>query len=115
MRSDVLSSSGEPYKTPASHTPKWVNSVKWHKASAFSPSTYSSLVKESTAIVHTLGILLEDRGYKASVREGDVFGVMKSLVRGVMGGDGNPLKTKEDKQRGYEGMNRDSGELRSLP
>jgi hypothetical protein len=60
--------------------------------------------------VHTLGILLEDAGYKRAVRDGDVFGVVKAFLRGGAGGNGNPLKGREESQRGYEGMNRDSGE-----
>lgn len=31
------------------------------------------------------------------------------FLKGLGGGDGNPLKTAEEKRRGYEGMNRDSG------
>jgi hypothetical protein len=65
--------------------------VNWHAGSAFDPSTYQSLIASSSAVVHTLGILLEDQGYKSSVR-------------------GNPLKGKEAKKTGYEGMNRDSGQ-----
>jgi len=82
--------------------------VKWHAASAFDPYSYSSLISSSTAVVHTLGILLEDAGYKKAVREGNVFGLLKAVV----GGDssGNPLRSREEKQQGYEGMNRDSGE-----
>jgi hypothetical protein len=30
-------------------------------------------------------------------------------LAGLTGSQGNPLKTKEAKQKGYEGMNRDSG------
>ncbi|KAK4683832.1 hypothetical protein P7C73_g6389, partial [Tremellales sp. Uapishka_1] len=100
-----MSSSGKPYTTPASHTPSWVPSVKWHKASAFEPATYRSLVGESTAVVHTLGILLESQNYKKAIQQGDVLG----LARAFLGGDsGNPLKSEADRRRGYEGMNKDS-------
>jgi hypothetical protein len=61
-------------------------------------------------VVHTLGILLEDTGYKSAVRRNDVLGLAKAVMGGISGGDGNPLKSKEEKRRGYEGMNRDSGE-----
>ncbi|WVR03372.1 hypothetical protein IAU60_000363 [Kwoniella sp. DSM 27419] len=105
-----MSSSGKPYTTPAGHTPAWVPRVQWHSASAFEPSSYRSLVEGSTAVVHTLGILLEDSGYKQSVRSGDVLGLARSLVKasGLGGGNGNPLKTEEERRKGYEGMNRDS-------
>ncbi|KAK8845366.1 hypothetical protein IAR55_006079 [Kwoniella newhampshirensis] len=114
-----MSSSGKPYATPAGHTPAWVPQVKWHAASAFSPDSYSSLIQESTAVVHTLGILLEDAGYKQSVKSGDVLGLVKSFASSLGGGggngnplkserNGNPLKSEEERRRGYEGMNRDS-------
>jgi hypothetical protein len=69
------------------------------------------LISSSSAVVHTLGILLEDQGYKSSVRGGNVFGLGKALLGGLTGSQGNPLKTKEAKQMGYEGMNRDSGTI----
>lgn len=107
---DGRSQSGTPYKTPAGHTPTWSTKVDWHAGSAFDPSSYSSLVSSSSAVVHTLGVLLEDQGYKSSVRGGDVFGLGKALLGGLTGSQGNPLKTKEAKRMGYEGMNRDSGQ-----
>lgn len=63
-------------------------------------------------MVHTLGILLEDQGYKSSVRGGDVLGLGKAVLGGMTGSQGNPLKGKEAKKMGYEGMNRDSGPFR---
>lgn len=110
------SSSGKPYTSPAGHTPKWVHGVEWHKASAFEPSSYASLVASSSAVVHTLGILLEDSGYKQAVREGNVLGIVRALGNGLAGsGSGNPLKTTEERRAGYEGMNRDSGESIKRP
>lgn len=111
-----MSSSGAPYKTPAGHTPKWVERVQWHKASAFEPETFAGLITGQTAVVHTLGILLEDTGYKQAVREGNPLGVLKAVAQGVFGSgsDSNPLKTGEEKRRGYAAMNRDSGECSAL-
>lgn len=109
------SSSGTPYTTPAGHTPAWSTRISWHKASAFEPTSYSELISNSTAVVHTLGILLEDTGYKSSVRGGDVLGVGKALLGGlgILGdGEGNPLK--KGKEGGYERINRDSGGSSSL-
>ncbi|WVW81534.1 hypothetical protein I302_103529 [Kwoniella bestiolae CBS 10118] len=107
-----MSSSGKPYTTPAGHTPTWSTKVHWSQADAFDSSTYTDLIKDQTSVVHTLGILLEDTGYKRSIREGDLLGLAGSLVRstnlGGGGGNGNPLKGTEEKKRGYEGMNRDS-------
>jgi hypothetical protein len=66
-------------------------------------------VSRSTAVVHTLGILLEDQGYKKSIRDNDPIGILKAFVAG--GSGGNPLKGEGQNRMGYEGMNRDSGEL----
>jgi hypothetical protein len=106
----TFSQSGTPYKTPAGHTPSWSTKVNWHAGSAFDPSTYQSLIASSSAVVHTLGILLEDQGYKSSVRGGSIFGLGKAVLGGLTGSQGNPLKGKEAKKTGYEGMNRDSGQ-----
>ncbi|WWD06130.1 hypothetical protein V865_004215 [Kwoniella europaea PYCC6329] len=105
-----MSSSGKPYTTPAGHSPAWSSKVQWAQADAFDPSTYEHLIKDRTSVVHTLGILLEDTGYKASIRQGDLLGLAGSLIKSTNlgGGDGNPLKSEGDKKRGYEGMNRDS-------
>ena len=109
------SSSGRPYATPAGHTPRWVESVQWHAANAFESSTYASLVASSSAVVHTLGILLEDPGYKRSIAQGDVWGLLRAFV-GAGGEGSNPLiRSRRMREMGYEGMNRDSGEfLRGL-
>lgn len=107
----TLSQSGTPYKTPAGHTPSWSTKVNWHAGSAFDPSSYQSLISSSSAVVHTLGILLEDQGYKSSVRGGSIFGLGKAVLGGLTGSQGNPLKGKKAKDMGYEGMNRDSGQL----
>ncbi|WVQ93993.1 hypothetical protein IAU59_001071 [Kwoniella sp. CBS 9459] len=108
-----MSSSGKPYTTPAGHTPAWVPRVSWHSASAFEPSTYSSLIANQDAVVHTLGILLEDKGYKDNVRSGNLLGLARSIIgsSGLVpggGGGGNPLKSEKERREGYEGMNRDS-------
>ncbi|TXT07397.1 hypothetical protein VHUM_03117 [Vanrija humicola] len=104
-----MSSSGKPYTSPAGHSPKWASRVTWHKADAFDPATYAPLVGASTAVVHTLGILLEG-GYKASVASGDVLGLVRAMVRNSTGSGevSNPLKTGAEKARGYDAMNRDS-------
>lgn len=102
------SSSGKPYTSPAGHTPPWVHRVTWHRASAFEPDQYRDLLSDRTAVVHSLGILLEDAGYKQAVRDGNIFGVARAVGSSLFGGAG-PLRGKEAVRRGYEGMNRDSG------
>lgn len=109
------SSSGKPYLTPSGHSPKWVDSVTWHAASTFDPPSYTALVASSSAVVHTLGILLEDAAYKQSIRDGDVLGLLRAFI-GLGSGSGEvgngPLK-KRWERTGYEAMNRDSGGFRS--
>lgn len=106
-----LSSSGRPYATPSGHTPRWAQSVTWHAADAFQPAAYAPLLAGADAVVHTLGILLEDPGYKGAVKEGDVWSLARAFWGGLAGTGGatNPLRSAEDKRGGYEGMNRDSG------
>lgn len=62
---------------------------------------------QSTAVVHTLGILMENN-YKKHVRSGNLLG----LIGAVMGGKvGNPLGEEKGSMT-YESMNRDAGEPR---
>ena len=83
--------------------------VSWHRASAFEPEQYRDLLSDRTAVVHSLGILLEDAGYKKAIKDGNVFGVARAVGASLFGGPA-PLRGKEEMRRGYEGMNRDSGE-----
>ncbi|GHJ85309.1 hypothetical protein NliqN6_1711 [Naganishia liquefaciens] len=103
-----ISSSGKPALTPGGHARAWTKSVRWTKASAFDPPSYASLVADSTAVVHTLGILMENN-YKQHVKSGNLFGLLGSVVRG--GDEGNPLagQVKKGKEgMTYEVMNRDA-------
>jgi hypothetical protein len=61
-------------------------------------------------VVSTLGILLEDAGYKAAVRSGNILGLLKAFGSSISGGNGNPLKTPEERRSGYDGMNKEAGE-----
>lgn len=131
-----LSRSGTPYKTPAGHVPSWSNQVHylattrvalqpanrflllalpsqvdWRSASAFNPSSYTSLLPSCTAVVSTLGILLEGDSYKQG-GQASPLGVLKGMVKGFTGDRGNPLGEKGgEEKRSYERMNRDAGEL----
>lgn len=111
-----ISSSGKPWRTPAGHSRKWTESVKWKAADAFEPESYRELVAGSSAVVHTLGILIEDEEYKKHVRSGNLMGLVSSLLGQ---GEGNPLMRglnvdgKGKQPMTYERMNRDSGEFKS--
>ncbi|KAG8902962.1 hypothetical protein FRB99_003900 [Tulasnella sp. 403] len=77
--------------------------VTWHTANALEPSTYSHLLEDKHAVVHTLGTLFEGKEYKKAVRDGDVLSLLSSFVR--ESGTRNPL----DKGRGeYEKINTES-------
>lgn len=100
-----ISSSGQPFRTPKGHVPGWTNKVKWHAASALEPSSYAPLLNGKTAVVHTLGVLLEG-GYKNSLKEGDILSLGSSFVRNFGLESGNPLT--RGKPGEYEVINRDS-------
>jgi hypothetical protein len=59
------------------------------QASAFKPETYRSLVGSATAVVHTLGTLLENAGYKQAIRQSDAAS-LAGIVAKLLKGD-NPL------------------------
>lgn len=74
------------------------------------PKSFAHLLPEVGGVVHTLGTLLEDGAYKQAVRNGDLPGLLKSLIG--IGKDSNPLRSgvvAEGTQITYETMNRDSG------
>ena len=69
------------------------------------PETYRSLVGSATAVVHTLGTLLENSSYKQAVRQSDaasLAGVFAKLLKGD-----NPLA--KGTEGSYERINKDSG------
>ncbi|EPS27509.1 hypothetical protein POX_e06473 [Penicillium oxalicum] len=115
-----LSRSGEPrWDTVTSSTerPSWASSVKWAKADILKPETYKPFLSGATAVVHTMGILLE-ADYKGVVqgREPIVGGLQRAFSSSKLGSQ-NPLQRKEgeplepqerDGQLTYELMNRDS-------
>ena len=94
--------------------------VTYHTGSALDPSTFSHLLPESTAVVHTLGILLEG-DYKGAVRGeagSSLLGTAARMV-GVPGMGANPLEKRAgggaggrggEGKGGYERVNRDSGQ-----
>lgn len=81
--------------------PEWASKVEWHKANVFEPSTYSGKLEGASAIVHSMGILIEE-DYKGVLtgKEPIISGLKKAF-------------DNREKDRGaqltYESMNRDSG------
>ena len=99
-----LSRSGAPdwqalWSLPA--PPEWASKVEWHRANVFDPSTYSEKLEGASAVVHTMGILIEE-DYKGVLtgKEPIISGLKKAF-------------DNREKDRGaqltYECMNRDSG------
>ncbi|OJD10649.1 hypothetical protein AJ78_08397 [Emergomyces pasteurianus Ep9510] len=115
-----LSRHGEPAWetiTSSSHAPRWAKSVEWARADILKPATYKPFLKESFAVVHSMGILLE-ADYKGIIqgRESVVSGLQKFFAPSRPGSqdplgrqEGEDLISKEASgQLTYELMNRDS-------
>lgn len=86
--------------------------MNWQKADACKPETYQHLLGDKTAVVHTLGTLLEDARYKAALAKGDLPALMKVAAEKFTR-SGNPLE-EPSKKGGYDELNRDAGELISI-
>ncbi|PWY87166.1 NAD(P)-binding protein [Aspergillus sclerotioniger CBS 115572] len=115
-----LSRSGEPRwdtVTSSPSRPSWASSVEWVKADILKPETYKPFLNGATAVVHSMGILLE-ADYKGVVqgREPILSGLQKAFSGPKLGSqnllqrrEGEPLEVKErNGQFTYELMNRDS-------
>jgi len=115
-----LSRSGEPQWdviTSSIERPSWASSVEWAKADILSPSTYKPYLKGATAVIHSMGILLE-ADYKGVLqgRESIVSGLQRAFSESNKGSqnllqrrEGESLEPREKgKQFTYELMNRDS-------
>ena len=104
--------------TDSRERPSWASSVEWAKADILKPESYKSFLNGATAVVHTMGILLE-ADYKGVVqgREPVVSGLQRAFSSSKLGSQnplsrtqGEELHPKEkDGQLTYELMNRDSG------
>lgn len=118
---NFLSRSGEPRwetVTESPNRPSWASSVEWAKADILKPESYKSFLGGASAVVHSMGILLE-ADYKGVVqgREPIVSGLQRAFSSSKLGSqnplarkEGEPLQPKErDGQLTYELMNRDSG------
>ncbi|CAD6929223.1 unnamed protein product [Tilletia controversa] len=111
-----ISPSGRPFTTPAGHRPGWSTSplIRWQSADALRPETYADELRSCTAVVHTIGILLESdykggrsRTAGGAQESGAGGGLLQGLLKGWGFGSGNPLNESAGKLS-YEVMNRDS-------
>lgn len=104
--------------TASKERPGWASEVEWAKADILKPSTYKPFLKDATAVIHTMGILLE-ADYKGVVqgRESLISGLQRAFSSSKLGtqdplkrGDQEDLRPQEkDGQLTYEVMNRDTG------
>jgi uncharacterized protein YbjT (DUF2867 family) len=117
-----ISRSGEPsWPSVSSHTtaPEWSKSVVWRSANILHPSTYAADLEGATAVVHSMGILLE-ADYKGVLtgKESPISGLRRAFSSVKKGASRNPLDDtagesgleagESDGQLTYELMNRDS-------
>ena len=79
--------------------------VDWQKGDALDPDSYAHHLSDATAVVHTLGTLIEGAKYKEALKEGNLLGLISSLT-GVLGSS-NPLHAPDTKTS-YATLNRDS-------
>ncbi|KAL9939149.1 hypothetical protein V8E36_001962 [Tilletia maclaganii] len=109
-----ISPTGRPITTPAGHRPGWSTSSKisWRAADALKPETYAEHMQDCTAVVHTIGILLESDYKKSSGGAGSGgqpggVGLFAGLARGWGMSSRNPLDERQT-AFSYEVMNRDT-------
>jgi len=115
-----ISRSGTPQwssVTSSPDPPSWAKKVTWAKGDILDPSSYNAHLESATAVVHTMGILLE-ADYKGVVsgRESPIAGLRRAFSH-TKAGTQNPLETsgseplkprESDGQLTYEVMNRDT-------
>lgn len=117
----MSSRSGEPQwetVTDSKERPSWASAIEWARADLLKPESYKPFLNGASAVVHSMGILLE-ADYKGVVqgRAPIVSGLQRAFSSSKLGSqdplsrkDGEALEPKEkDGQLTYELMNRDSG------
>jgi len=100
-----VSLSGKPFATPKGYSPAWTSNVDWQKGDALDPGSYAHHLSDATAVVHTLGTLIEGAEYKEALKEGNLLGLISSLANPLA--SSNPLGTADTK-KSYVALNRDS-------
>lgn len=119
-----VSRSGEPnWPSVSSHqtAPAWSKNVTWRSANILQPESYKKDLEGATAVVHSMGILLE-ADYKGVLtgKESPIAGLQRAFSKTKKGSNVNPLERgagqeldagESDGQLTYELMNRDSAIL----
>lgn len=103
-----LSRSGKPPAPVSFSDNAWISKVNWAQADLFDPESYKKYLHNQTAVVHSVGILFENQGYKQMVNSN--FNFLNDVQR-----LGNMLKGSNPMERGsnttYEAIQRDSAVL----
>ncbi|KAF2862073.1 NAD(P)-binding protein [Piedraia hortae CBS 480.64] len=112
-----ISRSGEPsWPNVSSHqtAPQWSKKVTWRSANILQPETYRQDLQDATAVVHSMGILLE-ADYKGvlSVKESPISGLQRAFAAKKEDATSRPLEgsVRTGGELTYELMNRDSAVL----
>lgn len=91
--------------------------MTWLSADALVPESYAQLLPACSTVVHSLGTLFEDTGYKSAIKSGDALGLVgkafNSMTGANIGGSrSNPLEdSSKSPITSYERINRDSGKI----
>ncbi|KAF9344181.1 hypothetical protein BGX26_004693 [Mortierella sp. AD094] len=85
----------------------WATRVNWAQGDSLEPSSYQDAIKGTNAIVHTVGLLLEDN-YKDIIHSQSLDDLAKNIQSTISGQ--NPLDTGKAPKTGltYERVNRDT-------
>ncbi|EFE39888.1 hypothetical protein TRV_05400 [Trichophyton verrucosum HKI 0517] len=90
--------------SPSGQAPRWAQKVEWAKADLLDPSSYNEHLKNASAVVHSMGIILE-ADYKGILqgKESPITGIQKMVgsFAGVTTGPGKSQMT-------YRTMNTES-------
>ena len=79
--------------------------VDWQKGDALDSDSYAHHLSDATAVVHTLGTLIEGAKYKEALKEGNLPGLVSSLTDTLW--SSNPLGAA-DQRTSYAALNRDA-------
>ncbi|KAG0212073.1 hypothetical protein BGX28_006834 [Mortierella sp. GBA30] len=85
----------------------WAHKVNWAQGDSLDPSSYKDAISGSNAVVHTVGLLLEDN-YKEILHSQSLDDLTKNIQSAIRGQ--NPLDSGKTPKSGltYERVNRDT-------
>ncbi|KAI8644297.1 hypothetical protein BD408DRAFT_481473 [Parasitella parasitica] len=106
-----LSRRGEPTIFGEYGKPEWAQKVQWASGNSLKPETYKDILKGVTAVVHSVGILMEN-DYKSVAQAQTLCEAASGIPHMILGmkDHGNPLDPalKDHPRPTYEMMNRDT-------